>query len=29
MARIKNENELLHQMYGFSKKAMAIFASKN
>ena len=29
MARIKEENEILHQMQALAKKAMAIFATRN
>ena len=29
MARIKDENEILHQRRALTKKAMAIFATKN
>ena len=29
MARIKEENEILHQRRALAKKAMAIFATKN
>ncbi len=29
MARIKEENEILHQRWALAKKAMAIFATRN
>ena len=29
MARVKEENEILHQRWALAKKAMAIFATRN